>query len=173
MKKLLLAAIAILAILFAPLAYNEYSMIKKMGDIQKFVDSTSKPFKVFRPPSTSVEGITNYTNLQIAITNDGIVYYYGKSTYRPDLIESNSFIIIQHAYIENSSGGGFATEKNGQKYYFFASSGMRTLVFSKNTSYNNPTEINLIAAGTLGAGIALTDEPMYSKEMIKIAESMR
>ena len=173
MKKLLLAAIAILAILFAPLAYNEYSMIKKMGDIQKFVDSTSKPFKVFRPPSTSVEGITNYTNLQIAITNDGIVYYYGKSTYRPDLIESNSFIIIQHAYIENSSGGGFATEKNGQKYYFFTYNGLRTLVFSKNTSYSNPTEINFIAAGTLGAGIALTDEPAYSKAMISLAESMR
>ncbi len=173
MKKLLIAAVAILVLLFAPLLFEQYRLDAKIKQIQLEADKTVLPFKVFYPPTATVGLFTNSTKVQMAITDDGVVYYYGPSEYKPNLIEPRSFIVVQHAYIENSSGGGFATEKNGQKYYFFTHNGMRTLVFSKNTSYNNPTEINLIAAGTPGEGLALTDEPVYSREMIKIAESMR
>ena len=172
MLKFLIAAIAILALLFGPMIYAEYQLGAKIANIQTQADKTVTPFKVFRPPTASVEALTNYTKVQMAITGDGVVYYYGKSEYAPDLIEPNSLLIIQHVYIPNASGGGFETEKNGQKYFYFSLNGLRTLVFSKNTNYANPTEINLILAGTLGAGVKLDDEPEYSKKMIGIAESM-
>jgi len=173
MKKLLIAAIAILALLFAPLAYNEYTLNKKVSEIQGFADKIEMPFKVFRPPSISVSGVTNYTELQMAITNDGAVYYYGKSKYRPDLIEPNSLIIVQHAYIENASGSGFMTEKNGQKYYFMPYGGFRALSHYRNTSYQYATEIIIMYAGEKTPIDLGGVEANYSREMISIAESMR
>ncbi len=173
MRKLLLAAIAVLALLFGPLVYNEYTLNEKIGGIQKFVDSTDLPFKVFRPPTASVSEITNYTKVQMAITDDGIVYYYGKSEYKPDLIEKNSLIIVQHAYIENASESGFTTEKNGQKYYYLPMGGFRSLSHYRNTSYPYATEIIIMHAGEKKPIDLSGEEAEYSKKMIVIAESMR
>lgn len=172
MKKLIIAIIAVLILLLAPLVYNEYTLNSKMSQMQTYVDKTQMPFKVFRPPAVSVDGLTNYTKLQMAITDDGIVYYYGKSEYKPNLIEPFSLIIVQHVYIENNSEAGFATEKNGQKYFYFPyESGLRTLAFSKNTTYPNLTEIVMLFAGSSNK-TTLEEEPEYSREMIRIAESM-
>ncbi len=172
MRKLLIAAIAVLALLFGPLAYNEYILNEKISGIQKFVDSTDLPFKVFRPPTASVSEITNYTKVQMAITDDGIVYYYGKSEYQPSLVEFGSLIIVQHAFVENASSSGFATEKNGQKYFYMPYGGFRALSNYRNTTYQNPTEIIIMYAGEKGM-IDFEKEPEYSREMILIAESMR
>ncbi len=172
MLKFLIAAVAILALLFAPLAYNEYQTIQKLKQMQDFVDKTPMPFEVFRPPAISVSGITNYTKLQMAITDDGIVYYYGKSEYAPSLIEPDSLIIVQHVYIENNSIGGFATEKDGQKYYFLPFGGFRALSTYRNTTHQYPTEIIAMYAGEK-IKIDFEHESIYSKKMLEIIESMR
>lgn len=173
MKKFLIAAAAILILLFGPLAYSEYQMGLKMDTIQKEADKSALPFKVFRPPTAPVSRLTNYTDVQMAITNDGVVYYYGKSKYEPNLMELGSLTIIQHAYIENSSSGGFVTEKNGQKYFYMPYGGFRALSHYRNTTYTTPTEIIMMQAGEKKSIDLGGEEPVYSKAMIAIAESMK